>query len=45
LAPPTAKSGGKLRQIGRKLGVESAELPAGTQEDARKSVFLAYFYK
>jgi hypothetical protein len=30
LAPPTAKSGGKLRWIGRKLGVGSAELPAGT---------------
>jgi hypothetical protein len=30
LALPTAKSGAKLRQIGRKLGVGSAELPAGT---------------
>jgi hypothetical protein len=30
LAPPTAKSGAKLRRIGRKLGVGSAELPAGT---------------
>jgi hypothetical protein len=25
-----AKSGGKLRRIGRKLGVGNAELPAGT---------------
>jgi hypothetical protein len=30
LASPTAKSGDKLRRIGRKLGVESAELPGGT---------------
>jgi hypothetical protein len=30
LAPPTAKSGDKSRWIGRKLGVGSAELPAGT---------------
>jgi hypothetical protein len=29
LALVTAKSGAKLRRIGRKLGVESAELPAG----------------
>jgi hypothetical protein len=32
LAPPTAKSGSKLRRIGQKLGVRSAELPAGTLE-------------
>jgi hypothetical protein len=30
LAFPTAKSNGKLRRIGRKLRVGSAELPAGT---------------
>jgi hypothetical protein len=30
LAPPTAKSGDKSRRIGRKLGVGSDELPAGT---------------
>jgi hypothetical protein len=30
LALPTAKSGAKLHRIGRKLDVESAELPAGT---------------
>jgi hypothetical protein len=30
LALPTAKFGGKLRRIGQKLGVRSAELPAGT---------------
>jgi hypothetical protein len=30
LAPPTTKSAGKLHRIGQKLGVGSAELPAGT---------------
>jgi hypothetical protein len=40
-----AKSGAKLRRIGRKLGVGCAELPAGTQVDAQKSPFLAYIYK
>jgi hypothetical protein len=30
LASPTVKSGDKSRRIGRKLGVGSAELPAGT---------------
>jgi hypothetical protein len=30
LAPSTVKSGDKSRRIGQKLGVGSAELPAGT---------------
>jgi hypothetical protein len=30
LAPPTAKSSDKSRWIGRKLGLGSTELPAGT---------------
>jgi hypothetical protein len=32
LAPPTAKSDSKFCRIGQKLGVGSAELPAGTPE-------------
>jgi hypothetical protein len=45
LAPPTAKSDDKSRRIGRKLGVESAELSAGTPARRPEIGVLAYFYK
>jgi hypothetical protein len=45
LALSMVKSGAKLHRIGRKLGVGSAELSAGTPGRRPEIGVLAYFYK